>query len=52
MNNKNKYTCNEYREEMILLSLQRRLNSKNISEKEKAEILMEIELLETKMGIN
>ncbi len=52
MSEKNKYTCNEYREEMILLSLQRQLNKKGISEKEKKKILKEIEQLETKMGIN
>jgi hypothetical protein len=43
---KGKYTCNDYREEMILLGLNRRLYQQNISEEERKEILKEIEAIE------
>ncbi|MDJ0622127.1 MAG: hypothetical protein QNJ17_04125 [Desulfocapsaceae bacterium] len=48
---KNKYTCNEYREEMILAALQRRLQQNNLSEEEKTRVLQEIAELEKKMGL-
>jgi len=51
-NLKNKYTCNEYREEMILLGLQKKLTSKGLSLEEKENILMEIAKLEKQMGID
>ena len=47
----NRYTCAEYREEMMLLGLKRRLHDKDITEKEKQEICREIEKLETAMEI-
>ena len=46
------YTCNEYREEMILLGLQRRLSSPNLPEREKEELLKEIARVEKQMGID
>ncbi len=46
-----KYTCNEYREEMILLGLQRRLASDGLSCKEKENIKEEIARIEKQMGI-
>jgi len=46
------YTCAEYREEMILLSLQRRLHQKNLSEPEKEKLLEEIKKIELLMKIN
>jgi len=52
MSDKTKYTCYEYREEMILLGLRKRLNSENLNEEEKEALLKEIEELEEKMGMN
>jgi hypothetical protein len=45
------YTCAEYREEMTLLGLKRRLNDNNITEAEKQAICREIEKLEIAMNI-
>ncbi|GAB6096487.1 hypothetical protein JCM14469_27400 [Desulfatiferula olefinivorans] len=45
------YTCSDYREEMILLGLQRRLNRGNLTEQEKKDILKEIEAVEKQMGL-
>lgn len=47
----NQYTCVEYREEMMLLGLKRRLNDKTITEEEKQNILREIAKLEMAMDI-
>jgi hypothetical protein len=44
-----KYTCNEYRQEMILLSLRLRLNEKNLPEAEREKIQKEIQQLESSM---
>jgi hypothetical protein len=46
-----KYTCTEYRAEMMLLGLKMRLNQKDLTEEEKAAILSEIQKLEEKMGL-
>ena len=51
-NPKNIYTCNEYREEMILLGLQKRLSSNHLTRKEKEDLLIQIEDLEKQMGID
>jgi len=45
------YTCNDYRAEMILLSLQRRLSRPELGEREKQEILAEIERVKAEMGM-
>jgi hypothetical protein len=45
------YTCNDYREEMILLSLQRRLSSPDLSPEETEALKQEIARLEAQMGI-
>lgn len=50
--NKPQYTCNEYREEMILLGLQRRLADKTLTDKERRAILDEIRRVEQQMGID
>lgn len=47
-----KYTCNEYREEMILLGLQKQLDSGNLTSKEKEKLLREIAEVEKQMGID
>ncbi|MBC8441903.1 MAG: hypothetical protein H8D87_19725 [Deltaproteobacteria bacterium] len=46
------YTCNEYREEMILLGLQKRLSSKGLTQKEKESLLKDIAKVEKQMGID
>ncbi|MFH1886197.1 MAG: hypothetical protein ABIJ95_11500 [Pseudomonadota bacterium] len=46
------YTCNEYRAEMILLSLRRRLESEPLAPREKAALKEEIRRLETAMRMN
>jgi hypothetical protein len=48
----NKYTCNEYRAEMILLGLNNRLNQENLTEEERQKIEKEIKSLESVMGMN
>jgi len=45
------YTCREYREEMQLLALRRRLNDPSLSDAEKKKVLAEIKRLETKMNM-
>lgn len=52
MNKNNAYTCAEYREEMMLLGLKRRLANHNLTEEERQVILREIEKLEIAMDIN
>ncbi|MDA8403726.1 MAG: hypothetical protein M0Z56_05955 [Desulfobacteraceae bacterium] len=52
MSHRNKYTCNEYRQEMILLSLRLRLNKPEVTEAEKEVILNEISKIETTMKMN
>jgi hypothetical protein len=46
-----KYTCNEYREEMILAGLQKRLQQNDLSETEREQLLQDINELEKKMGL-
>ncbi|MBF0303058.1 MAG: hypothetical protein HQK73_08460 [Desulfamplus sp.] len=45
-----KYTCNEYREEMILASLRQRLSNKSLSPDEMQALINEIEKIESEMG--
>ncbi|MBU1344473.1 MAG: hypothetical protein KKE44_17635 [Proteobacteria bacterium] len=46
------YTCNEYRQEMILLGLQKRLSSPDLTPEEKESLLKEIARNEQQMGID
>ena len=46
-----KYTCTDYRTEMILLGLKRRLEQKGLSAEEKEDILKQIKKLEAAMGM-
>jgi len=48
---KKQYTCTDYRAEMILLSLNRRLSEAR-SDEEKAAIKAEIESIEKEMGMD
>ena len=47
-----KYTCVDYRSEMILVGLRRRLQENGLSEAEKEKIRAEIRALETEMGLD
>ncbi len=51
MTNTPAYTCADYREEMILLSLHRRLEDPGVSAKEKLAIRARIQELEKSLGI-
>ena len=48
---KKRYTCSDYREEMILLGLKRRLDDPALSEEERRKIRQEIEAVEKRMGM-
>ena len=52
MNNNNRPTCNDYRQEMMLLGLRRRLAEEDLSDSEKKAIQMEIKRLEEIMQLN
>lgn len=52
MKNDSKYTCVDYREEMTILGLKRRLKDENISEEEKQAIILEMKRLESLMQID
>ena len=45
------YTCNEYREEMMLLGLKKRLRRGNLTEEEKQIVKADIKRLESAMGM-
>ena len=51
MQNSGKYTCHDYREEMVLLGLQRRLNDPDLTEEEKQKIRRQIARVEEEMGM-
>jgi hypothetical protein len=52
MNNKKEnYTCSDYRQEMILLGLRKQLNDERLTDKERLQVLDQIERLEEKMGM-
>ena len=50
-NSPSRYTCNEYREEMLLLSLRRRLADPSLPAAEKEALQKEIQELEKQMGM-
>jgi hypothetical protein len=45
-------TCSDYRDEMTLLALRRRLNEAGLSKEEKRRIVAEIRQLEKRIGMN
>jgi len=47
-----KYTCVDYRSEMKLLGIKRRLEEENLSEEERAQIVQEIKDLEKEMDMD
>ena len=48
----NRYTCSEYREEMLLLSLQRQLAAPGLGEEQRETLLKEIARVEKQMGLD
>ena len=46
----NTYTCNEYREEMILLALKQKLHNSDLSQSERDDLENQIAMLEKKIG--
>ena len=52
MSTPNPYTCNEYREEMLLLGLKRRLHAEDVSEEERESLVARIKDLEASMGMD
>ena len=51
MKNKPKYTCTDYRQEMLLISLNKKLHQENLSKKEKNEVIDQIKQVETDMNM-
>ena len=47
-----KYTCTEYRQEMILLGLKRQLEDPDLSPSEKKHIADEVRELQQQMGMD
>ena len=47
-----KYTCADYRIEMILLSLRQRLKQEDLDDAEKQDIILQIEKIEAVMGLD
>jgi len=45
------YTCNEYREEMILLGLNKQLARPDLTTEEREHLLQEIARVEKQMGL-
>jgi hypothetical protein len=52
MENMHPYTCNEYRQEMMLLGLENRLSSENLTDEEKRNLVEEIKKLKKVMGMD
>jgi hypothetical protein len=52
MNKDKKPTCNDYRQEMMLLGFRRRLAEEDLSDREKQSVKAEIEKLEKEMQLN
>ena len=47
-----KYTCTDYRTEMILVSLRQRLKQEDLNEAEKNDIILQIEDIEATMELD
>lgn len=47
-----RYTCREYREEMVLLGLRRRLEQKDLTEEERRRLRERLERLEADMEMD
>ena len=46
------YTCNDYREEMILLGLQKQLARPGLTPEQRQDLLRQIAEVEKKMGLD
>ncbi|MGD8258399.1 MAG: hypothetical protein PVG44_04660 [Desulfobacterales bacterium] len=51
-NKKPRYTCADYRKEMILVSLKRRINKGSLSDEERDKLRSEIQQLESEMNMD
>jgi hypothetical protein len=51
MSKPKRYTCADYRKEMILLGLRRRLKDKGLTAEERDRLMAEIQALESQMGM-
>jgi uncharacterized membrane protein len=49
---KSRYTCADYRKEMTLLGLKRRLSGEQLSDKERRKLRSEIRRLEAEMKLD
>jgi len=47
-----KYTCTDYRTEMILVSLRQRLKQEDLNEAEKKDLILQIEEIEAAMELD
>lgn len=47
-----KYTCTDYRTEMILVSLRQRLKQEDLNDAEKNDIILQIEKIEAAMELD
>lgn len=47
-----KYTCTEYRQEMILVGLRKQLSKPDLSESEQKNLEAQIEKIEAAMGLS
>jgi hypothetical protein len=47
-----KYTCTDYRTEMILVSLRQRLKQEDLNEDEKKDLILQIEKIEAAMELD
>jgi len=47
-----KYTCTDYRTEMILVSLRQRLKQEDLTEAEKKDLILQIEEIEAAMELD
>ncbi len=51
MSENSEYTCRQYREEMILLGLRKRLSAPELTDRERRSVEEEIRRLEAQMGM-
>ena len=48
---KGRYTCSDYRQEMILAGLRRRLADPDLDEREKERLTRQVQQMEQEMGL-
>ena len=52
MSEQQQYTCSDYRAEMILMGLTRRLHQETLTRQEREEIVRQIDQLKSAMGMD